>query len=106
SETGRVTRGFALAVKSKALLYAASKLHNPSGDAEKWKRSASAALSLINLNKYQLDPEGAPNNVSSKEVVLFRMNPTSSSFELTNYPIQFTNGKRSDSATSTFPSQN
>lgn len=106
SETGRVTRGFALAVKSKALLYAASKLHNPSGDAEKWKRSASAALSLINLNKYQLDPEGAPNNVSSKEVVLFRMNPTSSSFELNNYPIQFTNGKRSDPATSTFPSQN
>ncbi|MFQ9759721.1 MAG: hypothetical protein ACLRZL_02845 [Alistipes communis] len=30
NETGRITRGFALALKSKALLYAASELHNPS----------------------------------------------------------------------------
>ena len=31
-ETGRVTKGAALALKSRALLYAASPLHNPEGD--------------------------------------------------------------------------
>lgn len=37
SEVGRVTRGYALALKSKALLYAASELHNPSMDVENGK---------------------------------------------------------------------
>ena len=32
NESGRVTRGMALSVKARALLYAASKLHNPSGE--------------------------------------------------------------------------
>lgn len=42
AETGRVTKGTALALKSRALLYAASLLHNPAQDADKWKAAADA----------------------------------------------------------------
>ena len=84
NETGRITRGFAMALKSKALLYAASELHNPSMDTEKWKRSAKAALDLINTGLYRLDPADKCNNVSSPETVLLRMNDASSSFHSNN----------------------
>ena len=43
NESGRVTRGMALSVKARALLYAASKLHNPSGEKSKWEKAAEAA---------------------------------------------------------------
>lgn len=105
-QTGRVTKGFALALKSKALLYAASKLHNPEGNVDKWKRSAKAAWAIIALDAYSLDPEGAPNRIDSPEAVLFRMNGSSSWFEQTNFPIRFTLGTRSIPSGCTYPSQN
>lgn len=109
-EVGRVTRGYALALKSKALLYAASKLHNPTMDVTKWKASAQAAWNLIQLNKneglYTLDPNGAANNASSPEAILMIRNGNSSTFELNNFPIRLTAGKRSSLASGTFPSQN
>lgn len=37
-ETGRVTRGMAMALKARTLLYAASPLHNTSGNRELWKK--------------------------------------------------------------------
>ncbi len=37
---GRFTLGAALAIKARVLLYAASPLHNPSGDRAKWVRAA------------------------------------------------------------------
>ena len=67
NETGRITRGFALALKSKALLYAASELHNPSMDVERWKRSAKAALDLIETGLYSLDPADKSNNITSPD---------------------------------------
>ncbi len=106
NETGRITRGFALALKSKALLYAASELHNPTMDVERWKRSAKAALDLIETNLYQLDPQDKCNNVTSKENVLIRMNNDSQTFELNNFPIRFTEGTRTNTASATFPTQN
>ena len=109
SEFGRVTRGFAMALKSKALLYAASKLHNPSGDIEKWKASASAALDLIkfaeNEEVYSLDPGNKCNNVKSPEIILTKMNGDSWNFELYNFPLRFTEGERSVIA-GTCPTQN
>lgn len=106
NQTGRITKGFAMALKSKALLYAASRLHNESMDKEKWKLSAKAALDLINTGIYRLEPGDKVNNVNSKEVVLFRMNGDNASFELRNFPIRFTEGSKSDVTTSVFPSQN
>lgn len=106
-QIGRVTKGFALAVKTKALLYAASPLHNPTGDKELWKKAASAAQEIIDLNFYELDPKGVANNITSKEAVLLRMNGDSNDFELYNFPIRFTEGNRSTSpASSNYPSQN
>lgn len=105
SETGRVTKGFALALKSKALLYAASKLHNPTMNKDKWKASAQAALDLINTGIYQLSAKETANDLSSVEGVLFRLNGVSTNFESLNFPIRFTEGTRSG-ATATFPSQN
>lgn len=106
SETGRVTKGFAMALKSKALLYAASKLHNPSMDKKKWELSAKAALDLINAGFYQLDKDIVANNNVSKELVLCRMNGDDYSFELANFPIRFTEGRRGFLTSSTFPSEN
>lgn len=51
---GRMTKGAALGLKSRALLYAASTLFNPSNDIEKWKSAASAAKAVIDLGKYRL----------------------------------------------------
>ena len=105
AQIGRVTKGFAMAVKSKALLYAASPLHNEAADKELWKASAKAALDIINTNIYTLDPAGCANNNTSAEVVMVVMGGDSQSFELNNFPIRFTEGERTG-ATATFPSQN
>ena len=105
AQIGRVTKGFAMAVKSKALLYAASPLHNETGDVEKWKRSAKAALDIIRSGIYSLDPDGCVNDVSSPEVVMIVIGGDSQDFELMNFPIRFTEGRRTG-PTATFPSQN
>ena len=43
---GRFTLGAALAIKSRVLLYAASPLHNPEGNLNKWIKAAEAAVIL------------------------------------------------------------
>lgn len=105
NETGRITKGFAMALKSKALLYAASKLHNPSMNKEMWKESAHAAWQLIDIGLYTLDPKDKANNITSPENVLIRMNGDNATFELINFPLRFTEGTRSG-ITGVFPSQN
>ncbi|HMI05221.1 MAG TPA: RagB/SusD family nutrient uptake outer membrane protein [Pedobacter sp.] len=51
---GRITKGAALAVKSRALLYMASPLNNPAGTTQKWQAAADAAKAVIDLNIYAL----------------------------------------------------
>ena len=108
AEIGRITKGFAMALKSKALLYAASKLHNPSMDTEQWKISAKAALDIIKTGLYSLNKNETANNLLSKEAILMRANADNANFELYNFPIRFTLGKRpaASISNSTFPSQN
>ena len=112
AEYGRVTRGFALALKAKALLYAASPLFNESGDAEKWTKAAKAAKAVMDLKNaygnpvYTLDPAEKANNISqSPEVILQIMRSESNSFEKYNFPVRFTQGARSSMA-GTYPTQN
>ncbi len=104
-ESGRVTRGFALAVKTKALLYAASPLHNTSGDKSKWQKAAAAAKEIMDLRIYQLDPDEKANNYTSQEVIFAIMRSESSSFELYNFPVRFTEGQRTYISGS-YPTQN
>ena len=112
AEYGRVTRGFALALKAKALLYAASPLHNANGDTEKWRKAAKAAQAVMDLKNaygnpvYMLDPAEKANNISqSPEVILQIMRSESNSFEKANFPVRFTQGARTYMAGS-YPTQN
>lgn len=54
SNYGRATMGASKALRSRVLLFAASKLNNPSGDAAKWQAAADAAKAVMDLNKYSL----------------------------------------------------
>ena len=53
---GRVNGAAAYALKSRALLYRASALNNPTNDQTYWKAAADAALDFINKNKSQSNP--------------------------------------------------
>lgn len=105
AQIGRMTRGFAMALKSKALLYAASPLHNTSADRELWKESAAAALKLIESGIYSLDSGDCANSIDSPEVVMVVIGGDSRTFELKNFPIRFTEGGRT-APDGIFPSQN
>lgn len=104
-EIGRTTKGFALAVKAKALLYAASPLHNPGGDKAKWQKAAAAAKAIMDMNYYKLDPAEKANNYMSSEVILAIARSESQSFEKYNFPVRFTYGSRTSMA-GTYPTQN
>lgn len=109
NQIGRTTKGFALALKTKALLYAASPLHNPSNNAEAWKRAARAAKEVMDLGVYALDPNGCVNNLTSKELILARANSAAQGgFELYNFPLRLTFGNRAAAlvAGGSYPSQN
>lgn len=52
---GRVTKGAALMLKAKALIYSASLLHNPENSLEKWSKAAAAAKDVMDLKFYSVD---------------------------------------------------
>ncbi len=104
--SGRITRGTALALKSRALLYAASPLFNPEGDKTKWAKAAAAAYDVINMNIYSLNPTYGnlfytdATNTSPETIWAVRMGATNE-FERANYPIGTQGG-----GTGICPSQN
>ncbi|MBS1602664.1 MAG: RagB/SusD family nutrient uptake outer membrane protein [Bacteroidetes bacterium] len=51
---GRATKGAAMMLKARTLLFAASPLHNVSGDGQKWKDAAAAARAVMDLGVYHL----------------------------------------------------
>ena len=110
AETGRVTKGTALALKSRALLYAASMLHNPSQDADKWKAAADAAYAIIKENWYSLpktnadplyDKNGGNDVLKSPQLIFERRNGERFDFEANNLPISYEKGE-----TGNVPTQN
>jgi hypothetical protein len=55
-ELGRATRGAALLLKARTLLYAASKLYNPENKVEKWTAAAAAAKVVMDMKDvYRMD---------------------------------------------------
>lgn len=106
AEIGRVTKAFAMGVKAKALLYAASPLFNPGGNAEKWQKAAKAAKDIIDLGLYELDPNETCNSTDSPEVIFQIFRSESQSFERRNFPVRFTLGDRGTSMSETYPTQN
>jgi hypothetical protein len=108
-ETGRATKGAAMALKARILLYAASPLHNPTNDPSKWIAAATASKALIDQlghlgnNTYSPLPAytAAVNNLTSKELILERREAAARSFETNNTAVGFYGGN-----TGTCPTQN
>lgn len=93
--TGRVTKGTAMALKARALLYAASPLHNTSGDMNKWIAAAQAAKEVMDLGYYSLaDFDNVVNNRSGNntELILERRQGNSNTFESLNFPMGYEGG--------------
>lgn len=90
-ETGRATWGAAMALKARALLYAASPLQNPSGDLVRWEKAAQAAKEVIDSGIYSLENEYSKvvNNLTSNELIWERRHGNSNSFERSNFPVGF-----------------
>lgn len=104
-ETGRATKGAALALKARVLLYAASPLHNES-DLVLWQKAASAAKAVMDLNIYSLASTYTSNfNITtltpSPELIFERREAASNGFERRNFPIGYEGG-----GTGTCPTQN
>ena len=57
AERGKITKGAALSLKARTLLYLASPLYNENNDASKWQQAADAAKAIIDLGKYDLYPD-------------------------------------------------
>jgi len=89
---GRITQGIALAIKARALLYAASPLNNPSNDPAPWKKAAEAANDIIALGRYTLDNDYrnlflTDYTVNSPEMIwAIRLGATNDP-ERKNYPV-------------------
>jgi starch-binding outer membrane protein, SusD/RagB family len=123
AELGRATKGAALALKSRVLLYAASDLFNmPSwaagytnpelisltGDRQaRWKAAADAAKEVIDLKGtgYSIASNYrnlfVTNSFTSSEVIFTRRLGASNDFEKANYPVGYDLGQ-----SGTTPSQN
>jgi starch-binding outer membrane protein, SusD/RagB family len=86
---GRITRGAALALKSRLLLYAASPLNNPTNDQNKWIAAATAAQTVMSTGTYSL--VSSFSNVfstrSNTEVIMAYYNSTGYSVEQMNGPV-------------------
>ena len=115
---GRATKGAALALKSRVLLYAASDLFNspdswaPGYDhlewismtdgktrQERWIEAAKAAYDVISLGQYSLNPSSATDifgglfhAYDNSEIIFAHRYGSDNRFEQINYPIGF-NGK-------------
>lgn len=84
---GRITKGAAMAIKSRMLLYAASPLFNPSNDIKKWIEAETAAKAVIDLQEYQLESDFKQMFLTNKngEIILSRGNDVENNDGLFNY---------------------
>jgi len=102
SDNYRATKGAAMALKAKVLLYAASPLYNSSTntnpllgytsyDPTRWQAAATAAQALINLNTYSLDPSylNVFMQQNDPEVIFIRTVDNGTTIEKDNGPVGF-----------------
>lgn len=57
AERGKITKGAALSLKARTLLYWASPLYNEDNNAARWQEAADAAKAVMDLGKYDLYPD-------------------------------------------------
>ncbi len=105
AQLGRATKGAALTLKARMLLYAASPLWNDTGspvnspfngkyDAKKWETAARAAKDVIALNTYQLHPDISTLFLTrtNSEIIFARMQEPMSYHSATHVPYTLYNG--------------
>lgn len=96
SNYGRATRLSAMALKSRALLYLASKLNNPNNDKQLWKDAADAAKEIMDIQKSNPSKLGllsayhaiftTPYNI---EILFATSADNTNEIELYNNPISY-----------------
>lgn len=104
SKLGYVTKGAALALKARTLLYAASPLYNGENietgntltgytnfDAERWKLAADANKALITYGKFSLETEFKKLFIKaeSREVIFAKVGGRNKNVETDNGPIGY-----------------
>ncbi|WP_304064220.1 RagB/SusD family nutrient uptake outer membrane protein [Pedobacter glucosidilyticus] len=120
SRIGRIEKPVALALKLRALLYAASPLHNPNNDVTKWQKAVEAGMQLFsdpnsahvrhiyNNFKDLFQSQNTANTLTPRKgantgIILTRpFARSSNAFERANYPVGMTNAGLAVTA----PSQN
>ena len=111
AEYGRANRVAAYALKARTLLYAASPLHNPTGDKTKWAAAAEACAYIIDnasawgikLSKYA-DLWG-DNAFFNQELIWGIGRGASNAFEMAHYPVGVENGSSGNCPTQSFVDQ-
>ena len=75
SNYGRATKGAALALKARALLYAASPLNNPTNETSRWTAAANAAKAVMDMNLYSLQASynDIMNVANSSEYIMIKI---------------------------------
>jgi hypothetical protein len=92
AKSGRLTKGAALAIKSRALLYAASPQFNPANAQAKWATAAAAANEVIGMGVFSLHNSYRnlfitdATNTSKETIWAVRLGQTNE-LERKNYPI-------------------
>jgi len=97
---GHATKGAAMMLKSRTLLYAASPLNNPANDKEKWRLAAEASKEVIDLsesnsNLYMLNASfAAPFSTPfDKEIIMPGKYFNRNDIEFNNVPNGYSKGK-------------
>ncbi len=97
---GHATKGAAMMLKSRTLLYAASPLNNPTNDKEKWRLAAEAAKAVIdfsesNGNLYVLNTNyAAPFSTPfDKEIIMPDKYYNRNDIEFSNVPNGYSKGQ-------------
>ena len=111
AEIGRATRAAAYALKARTLLYAASPLHNPTGDKARWAAAAEASKYVIDHAKawgLALSDYSAlwgNDAFFNKEIIFGLGRDSENSFEMANYPVGVENGKSGNCPTQSLVDQ-
>ena len=110
NDYGRLTKGAALGLKARVLLYAASPLFNPTNDKTLWKRAVEANKELIddydpsavNLVDNYSSLWGVDNYKDTREIIFSRRaNKETSTMESYNFPAGLSGSKGGNCPTQT-----
>ena len=111
SEVGRATRGAALALKARTLLYAASPLFNPTNDRNRWAAAAEACKVILDNAAtwgLKLSAYGSlwgHDAFYNPELIFGLGRGEFNSFEMANYPVGVENGASGNCPTQTLVDQ-